>query len=59
MSYSSEGFKGPKKTCAVCGLTFYKETELRKQDGVWKCIIGPHCYDQDENQQYGKNNSGR
>ena len=47
--YYQQGFKGPREYCAVCGFGFYRETELRKQDGVWKCIVGPHCYDEQDN----------
>jgi len=40
------GFKGPKRTCDVCGLTFYEETEMTIQDGIWVCIVGPRCFDE-------------
>jgi hypothetical protein len=51
-NYYRMGFRGPKRVCDVCGLTFYQEEQLRKQDGYWKCITGPHCFDEkDENDQ--------
>lgn len=43
--YYQQGFKGPKKICDVCGLWFYRESEMVRQDGYWKCTIGPRCVD--------------
>ena len=45
LGYYGQGFKGPKKNCDRCGLPYYKETELRKQRGLWLCIVGAECYD--------------
>lgn len=38
------GFRGPKKTCDICGLWFYKE-DLSLNKGKWVC---DQCNDEDE-----------
>ena len=45
--YYEEGFRGPKRFCDVCGLTFYQEDELKLSKGVYKCTVGPTCIDDD------------
>jgi len=45
-SYYGMGFKGPKRVCDRCGLTYYEETEMRRQAGLWLCIVGAECFDE-------------
>jgi formylmethanofuran dehydrogenase subunit E len=42
--YSDMGFKGEKKNCAICGLTYYKP-DMVLNKGKWVCL---QCDDDEE-----------
>lgn len=46
LGYSEMGFKGPKRTCDRCGLTYYQESQMRRQRGLWLCTEVANCFDE-------------
>ena len=44
--YEAMGFKGEKKNCAICGLTYYKQ-DMTLNKGKWVCNL---CDDEEESQ---------
>lgn len=48
--YSDQGFKGPKRLCDRCGLPYYEETELKRQNGLWLCTVLANCFDELEDE---------